>query len=137
MAEGDRSLQDSELAKGVYPFIILSVCLSAFAQIFLKSGMSSPAIQKSIDSGRSVSMALETISNPSVLIGLFLYFGSAAIWLVVLSRVQVSFAYPFVAGGFVLTALLGHLIFNDTFSIGKIIGTLLIVCGVITMARSA
>lgn len=55
----------------------------------------------------------------------------------VLSKVQVSFAYPFVALGFVLTAVLGRLVFNDTFSAAKVIGTLLIMSGVVVMARGA
>lgn len=127
-----------DLAKSVYPLILTSVAISAFAQIALKAGMASPAIQRAIAGGGSkVGMIFEIALNPFVALGLFLYFSSAAVWLLVLSKVQVSFAYPFVALGFVLTALLGRLFFHDTFSVAKIIGTLLIVGGVIVMARSA
>lgn len=57
-------------------------------------------------------------------------------WLFVLSRVEVSFAYPFVALGFVLTAIMGRLFFQDSFSIEKAAGTALIILGVVLMSRS-
>lgn len=122
--------------KSVYPLILLSVAISAFAQIALKAGMASASVQRAIAEGTPVAMLLGIGLNPFVLFGLFLYFSSAAVWLFVLSRVQVSFAYPFVALGFVLTALLGRFFFNDSFSAAKIAGTLLIMAGVVVMARA-
>lgn len=124
------------MAKSVYPLILLSVAISAFAQIALKAGMSSPSIQRALASGGSRGAPLLDIAlNPFVILGLTLYFGSAAVWLLVLSKVEVSFAYPFVAIGFVMTALLGRMVFHDSFSAAKILGTLLIMAGVIVLAR--
>ncbi|MBN8832233.1 MAG: EamA family transporter [Sphingomonadales bacterium] len=122
--------------KSIYPLILLSVAISAFAQIALKAGMASASVQRAIADGTPVTMLLGIALNPFVLFGLFLYFSSAAVWLFVLSRVQVSFAYPFVALGFVLTALFGRFFFQDTFSTAKIAGTLLIMAGVVVMARA-
>lgn len=124
------------MAKSVYPLILLSVAISAFAQIALKVGMGSPAVQRALAGGGSrVATVLDIAFNPFVILGLALYFGSAAVWLLVLSKVEVSFAYPFVALGFVLTAVLGRLVLHDSFSAAKIIGTLLIMVGVIVLAR--
>ena len=118
-----------------FPLILASVALSALAQIALKYGMSSLTVQKSIKTGLPVDMVINIASNPMVMLGIGLYFGSMLIWLFVLSKVDVSYAYPFVALGFVFTALLGRWVFHDEFSVSKIIGTLLIVCGVVVMAR--
>ncbi len=123
------------MVKSVYPLILLSVAISAFAQIALKAGMGSQAVQRSLASGMRLSTLFDVFFNPFVLFGLLLYFTSAAVWLLVLSKVQVSFAYPFVALGFLLTALLGRFFFHDTFSMGKIVGTLLIMAGVVVLAR--
>lgn len=125
----------SRVVKSVYPLILLSVAISAFAQIALKAGMGSQAVQRALTNGMRVSTLFDVLFNPFVLLGLFLYFASAAVWLLVLSKVQVSFAYPFVALGFLLTALLGRVFFQDTFSMGKIVGTLLIMAGVVVLAR--
>ena len=118
-----------------FPLILASVALSALAQIALKYGMSSLTVQKSIKTGLPVDMVINIASSPMVMLGIGLYFGSMLIWLFVLSKVEVSYAYPFVALGFVFTALLGRWVFHDEFSVSKIIGTLLIVCGVVVMAR--
>lgn len=118
-----------------FPLILASVALSALAQIALKYGMSSLAVQKSIKTGLPADMVINIASSPMVMLGIGLYFGSMLIWLFVLSKVDVSYAYPFVALGFVFTALLGKWVFDDEFSVSKIIGTLLIVCGVVVMAR--
>ena len=67
--------------------------------------------------------------------GLTLYFLSAVVWLLVLSRVEVSFAYPFVGIGFILTMLLGWLAMGDTMSLARVAGTLLIAGGVVLIAR--
>ena len=118
-----------------FPMILASVAISALAQIALKYGMSSLAVQRSIKTGLPVEIVTNIASSPMVLLGMGLYFASMVIWLFVLSKVEVSYAYPFVALGFVFTALLGRLLFHDEFSIYKVIGTLLIVGGVVVMAR--
>lgn len=123
------------MAKSVYLLILLSVAISAFAQIALKAGMASASVQRALAGGAKIATLFDIAFNPFVMLGLFLYFSSAAVWLLVLARVQVSFAYPFVALGFVLTALLGRFFFQDTFSAAKIIGTMLIMVGVIVLAR--
>ncbi len=120
---------------GVYPLIVLSVAISAFAQIALKAGMASPSVQRAVAAGMGVPTIVQIAFSPFVILGLFLYFLSMAVWLLVLSKVEVSFAYPFVALGFVLTALFGRVFFHDTLSLAKIVGTLLIMTGVVVMAR--
>lgn len=118
-----------------FPLILVSVILSAAAQVALKAGMISPAIQQSV--GAAVATRIVTIlTNPMVLLGLFFYGASAAVWLLVLQKIPVSTAYPFVALGIVLTAIAGRLVFDDPFSAAKIAGTLLIVGGVVVLARA-
>jgi multidrug transporter EmrE-like cation transporter len=97
--------------------------------------MASESVQRALAAGPGVPMLLGIAFSPFVMLGLFLYFASAAVWLLVLSRVEVSFAYPFVALGFVLTAVLGRLFFHDTISLAKVAGTLLIMAGVVVLAR--
>ena len=109
--------------------------MSAIAQILLKTGMSRPSIAALLESGRRTDAALAIATNLWVVGGLSLYFLSALVWLMVLSRVQVSFAYPFVAMGFVLTMVLGWLVMGDTVGTQRIAGTLLISLGVVLIAR--
>jgi multidrug transporter EmrE-like cation transporter len=116
--------------------ILFSVTLSAFAQVALKLGMSSPSVQHAILRGQLLPAALAVVESPMVLIGLALYAGSTVVWLLVLSKVDVSYAYPFVALGIAVTAICGRLVFGDTFSTLKLAGIALIVLGVALLAKS-
>ena len=115
--------------------IICSVLLSSFAQIVLKAGMSSPAIHAVMQSGSTLQVFGAIAVNIKVLLGLGLYFLSAAVWLLVLARVDVSLAYPFVGLGFVITMLLAYFINGEALTLAKVLGTLLIACGVVVIAR--
>jgi multidrug transporter EmrE-like cation transporter len=120
----------------VLGLILISVALSALAQITLKYGMSSTAVKAVLADGSFLQAAATIISNPSVIGGLGLYMLGAALWLGVLARVDVSLAYPFVALGFILTMVLSALLLAETLTPSRIVGTLIIVLGVVILTRS-
>lgn len=121
--------------KYVIILIALSVLLSSFAQIVLKAGMSSSAVLQALQMSPGLPAARVIITNMFVLGGLGLYFASAAVWLLVLAKVDVSLAYPFVGLGFVATMLLAWLIHGEALSLAKVAGTFLIALGVMVLAR--
>lgn len=112
--------------------ILASVSLSALAQLTLKLGTSGTA--RAGGTGREL-FALAT--SPYVIGGLALYGLGAVLWLFVLGRAQLSLAYPFVGLGFILTMLAGALVLGETLTLGRVIGTLLIVAGCVMVARTA
>jgi drug/metabolite transporter (DMT)-like permease len=65
-----------------------------------------------------------------------MYVLGAGLWLLVLSKVDVSLAYPFVGLGFIMTMLLGWLFLHEGVGVERIIGTLLIAGGVVLVSRS-
>ena len=115
--------------------IIISIILSTSAQLALKAGMTSSVVQAALSQKFRLMSAIDIIFHPFIIFGLLCYIASVAAWLGVLSRMEVSSAYPFVAVAIVLTAVFGWLLFDDNFSAGKIIGTTLIVIGVVVLAR--
>lgn len=110
--------------------ILVSVGCSALAQIFLKHGMSIAPVQARLASGGAVSIAQAVAASPTVWLGLFLYGFSAAVWLFVLAKLDVSVAYAFVALGFLLTMVLGCLLLSEPLTLRKLAGTLLVVAGI-------
>ena len=74
--------------------------------------------------------------NAGVLGGLSLYGIGTVLWLGVLSRTEVSQAYPFVGLGFVLTALIGYVLFGDSIGPLRIAGIALVIAGIALIARS-
>lgn len=123
------------MSRSVLLLILVNVLLTSMAQIVLKAGMSSPSVVRSVAEGFSLSSATAVATSPWVVLGLMMYVGSAFVWLLVLSRVEVSLAYPFVGLGFVITMLLGWHFFGESLSLVKVAGTLLIATGVVMLAR--
>jgi multidrug transporter EmrE-like cation transporter len=115
--------------------IVCSVGMATTAQLLLKIGMSDGAVQASIESRRWATVALQLIQNAWVVGGLLLYTFGAVVWLLVLARVELSFAYPFVGAGFIITMLFGWWFLGDALGVQRIVGTLLIVAGVVLVAR--
>lgn len=122
--------------RSIFLLVCASVLLSAVAQIVLKTGMSSAGMAAANSQGPGAAMFRAIATNPYVLVGLFIYFASAAVWLLVLAKLDVSLAYPFVAMGFVVTMLLAWALRGEVPTPTKIAGTLLICLGVIVMARA-
>ena len=120
----------------VFVLIITCVTLSALSQMVMKIGMSQPQIQSALANGFKLGTVWDVATNIYVVLGLGMYVLGAGLWLFVLSKVDVSMAYPFVGLGFVMTMLLGWLFLQETVGMIRISGTFLIVIGVILVSRS-
>lgn len=119
----------------IIALILLSVSMSAVAQIVLKMGMSGTAMKSAMALG-GIHAAKAIAMNPHVWLGLCIYGLGTILWLGVLSKIDVSQAYPFVGLGFLLTMAFGVFLLGEPLSIGRITGTLLVLCGVLLVARS-
>jgi multidrug transporter EmrE-like cation transporter len=113
--------------------ILVSVGLNAAAQIFLRW-----AARGAADGvGRTdLAAALDLALRPGLWAGLICYGVSLLVWLYVLSRAEVSFAYPFLGLGFVFVALASVLWLGETLPPARLAGTALIIAGVLVLARS-
>lgn len=116
--------------------IIVSVGLSALAQLSLKIGSAALSPDIPLRALPTVAIAKAVFLNPHILIGFFLYGIGALTWLLVLSRVELSVAYPFVALGLIVTMLLGALVLQESVGLLRMLGGLLIVLGVLCVAYS-
>ncbi|HIK87654.1 MAG TPA: 4-amino-4-deoxy-L-arabinose transferase [Alphaproteobacteria bacterium] len=116
-------------------FIISSVLLNALAQILLKAGMKQfgNIDLKNNIINTSISIAL----NPYIITGFISYGISILLWLWVLSKVDVSLAYPFQALGYIVVTILAWLIFQENISFTRIMALIFITIGLIILAFSA
>jgi len=118
-----------------FPLIMLGVLLNAAAQLFLKEGMRRIGHFEFIWAN-AVPITMQVAGNVFVLGGLFCYVISVAVWLLVLSRVEVSFAYPLLSVGYIVNAVAGYYLFQENLSITRITGILIICVGVYFVTRS-
>ncbi|MFH1819223.1 MAG: hypothetical protein ABIC92_15130 [Pseudomonadota bacterium] len=114
---------------------ISSITLSVAAQFLLKAGMGSIAIKQTLQEPTSWKTLLTVLTNPHIFAGFMLYGIGAIVWLGVLSRWEVSKAYPLVGLGFVLTLLVG-LLNVEHITTPRVIGVVLISSGVFLVGRS-
>ena len=109
--------------------VFISVFLGAMGQIAMKSGMNGIEINEIIDLPKIV-------SNTYVWLGLLLYGVSAVFWLVALTRFDVSYMYPLVSFGYVLTAVFAYVFLHENIGLYRCLGILLIIGGVLLIVRS-
>lgn len=113
--------------------ILSSVLLNCLAQLLIKKGM--------IQVGE-ISIIQFTDNFIKIVTNIWLWFAivslglSLLLWVIVLSKVDVSYAYPFTSLGFVFLLILGKLCFNETISLLKITGIIVIIIGVLIISKA-
>jgi len=117
------------------PLILSGVLLNALAQLSLKQGMRQIG-HFAFRLENLWSIGLNVAFNPFVIAGLSCYVFSVMIWLLVLSRVEVSYAYPLLSVGYVVTALAGYFFFAENLSPIRWAGILVICFGVWLITRT-
>lgn len=118
--------------------ILFTVLTNAAAQIMLKKGMLSFGSLSTGSGGISglVGTAFSVVFSPWVFAGLCLFVVSMASHLVVLSRVQLSFAYPFLSLAYVVVAVYAFLVFGEDVGPSRIAGIALIMAGTVFISLS-
>lgn len=112
--------------------ILVSVVLSACAQIAMKMGASTLSAKSDV----LLLKMLHYFTNLPIMAGLFLYGISAFIWIAAIEKVQLSYAYPMAALGYVLVAALSYFIFHEPISMMRLAGLGIIVIGVVMISQS-
>ena len=118
-----------------FAFILTGVLLNAAAQLLLKAGVNAIGAI-TLDRGTLLLTALRVLTQWPVLAGLTLYVVSVGVWIVGLSRVDVSIAYPMLSLGYVVNALAAWWLFGELIGPLRVAGILLILAGVFLIARS-
>lgn len=117
------------------PLILFTVLTNAAAQILLKKGM---LLLGSFEfsAGSILSIAPQIALNPFVLLGLLTFVVSMGSHLLVLSRVDLSFAYPFLSLAYVVATLYAYFVFQESVNSYRIGGIALICLGTVMISRS-
>lgn len=116
-------------------YILISVLGGALGQVLLKKGMSSMG-PLTITASQAVNLVIKMLTNPFVILGLGIYFVGTLFWLTALSRVDLSFAYPFASLSYVLMLIASWALFNENITPLRLLGSATIIIGVLLIARS-
>lgn len=129
--------EETAVSIGLLPWVlaIVSVILTACAQLLLKHGVAAAMVRASGETFGSV-FPLAAATEPTIWLGVGAMGLSLITWMATLSKLDVSQAYPFTAVGIVLTIVGGRYLFGEPVSVIKATGAAIIVLGVIVVSRA-
>ncbi|CAH2802012.1 MAG: Undecaprenyl phosphate-aminoarabinose flippase subunit ArnE @ Undecaprenyl phosphate-aminoarabinose flippase subunit ArnF [uncultured Paraburkholderia sp.] len=116
--------------------IFAGVSLNAGAQLLLKAGTNAVG-HFEFTRANILPIAFRLATQPPTIIGGFAcYVISVVVWVVGLSRVDVSIAYPMLSLGYVVNAFAAGYPFGEVMSVQKLVGIGIVLLGVVVLARS-
>ena len=118
-----------------YPLIFAGVLLNAAAQLLLKAGTNAVGRFEFV-ADNIVPVAARLAFEPHIVAGMTCYAVSLVVWIMGLSRIEVSIAYPMLSLGYVINAAAAWYLFGESLPGMRIAGIGFIIVGVCLIARS-
>jgi drug/metabolite transporter (DMT)-like permease len=116
-------------------YILISVLTGAIGQVLLKKGMMTMG-PVTLTLNQLPTTLWRMATNPYVVIGLLIYVGGTVFWLSALSRVDLSYAYPFASLSYVVMLAASWLLFHENITPIRLLGTVIVGLGVFLISRS-
>lgn len=118
-----------------FVLVLTGVLLNAAAQLMLKAGAN--RIGPLEVQVQSLALAAREMAlSPPVVGGIACYVVSVFVWIVALTRVEVSLAYPMLSIGYVVNAVAAYILFGEQLTPMRLVGILVIILGVYVLAAS-
>ncbi len=112
--------------------LVISCLLAAAGQVTWRLGL------KGMGGGLNftdLNTLLKVFTNWQVDLGIVLYGLSTLFWLSALSKKDLSYVYPFVAGTYLLVLALSYFVLKENFGFERIIGAALVLTGLVIIVR--
>lgn len=116
----------------IFVLILTSVIVGVCGQLIIKKGVLTLG---GIGSGGLLAFFVKAAFSPWIVAGILLYVLGTAVWLILLTKVDVSYAYPMLSLGYVFVLFFSALFLHEPLTALKILGTILIVAGVALIAK--
>ena len=115
--------------------LLTGVLLNAAAQLLLKAGTNSVG-RFEFSAANAVPVGFRLATEPHILGGIACYVVSVVVWILALSRVEVSIAYPMLSIGYVVNAIAAWYLLGEAVTPLRLVGIGIIILGVFVVARS-
>lgn len=114
--------------------ILLSIFMSSTAHVFLKKGMMTQS--RGVKTEAALMKLWLVATDWWVITGIFLHVIALAVWLLALERFDVTFAYPFLALGYVIVSMLAYFWLGEQISLQRALGMIIVVFGLLVISRT-
>lgn len=118
-----------------FSMIMAGVMFNAAAQILMKTGTNAVGYFE-FSAANIVPVGWKLATEPHIMGAMACYVFGVVIWILALSRVQVSIAYPLLSMGYVVNAVAAWYLFNESFNPAKVTGMGVIILGVLIISRA-
>lgn len=116
-------------------FIALTLVLTVYGQLVLKWQMGFAGAMPEGAWPRLQFLLLQFL-NPWILTGFFSAFLASLAWMAAMTRFELGYAYPYMSLAFVIVMAFGVLFLGEALSLRKVLGTLLVMGGLVIIARA-
>ena len=118
-----------------YLYILGTVVFTVYGQVIIKwrIGRYVPLPDQAV---RKIFFLVKLLLDPFIFSGFASAFVASLFWMAALTKFELSFAYPFMSLSFVLVFIISILLFNDSVTLYKVAGLILIVLGIVISSRS-
>jgi len=113
--------------------ILISIFLNSTAQLLMRRGM---LLVGNVEIYNLQKSLAQMVTNFYLWVALLCLGISFFVWMLALSRVEVSYALPFHSLSFVIIAIAGYFFFNENISVLRIVGILIVCIGVYFISKS-
>lgn len=118
-----------------YSYIFSTIFFTVYSQLIMRWQVSQAGALPADTMGKVLFVA-QLFLNPWVISSIFATLFAGISWMLTMTRFEISYAYPWVSLNFLLVLIFGVLLFNESFNTMKALGSLLIIAGIIVIARS-
>ena len=115
-------------------YIFSTIFFTVYSQLIMRWQVTKAGALPPDYSGK-IQFVLLLLLNPWVMTGIVATFLAGVSWMLAMTRFEVSYAFPFVSLTYILVLLSSIYLFNESFTLTKFTGTLIVTLGIIIIAR--
>lgn len=115
-------------------YVFSTIVLTVYGQLIVKWRVARAGTLPADLAGKVWFMA-GLLSDPWIISVLFAAFLAALSWMAAMSKLDLSYAYPFMSLAFVLVMVLSAVFFREAVTLPKVLGMVLVVAGIIISSR--
>jgi drug/metabolite transporter (DMT)-like permease len=115
-------------------YIVATILFTVYSQLIIRWQVAAAGSLPGDLSGK-IGYILHLLLNPWILSGIIATFLSGVSWMLTMTKFEISYAYPFVSLNYILVLAAGFLLFNEVMNAPKLVGSVLVILGIIVVAR--
>lgn len=115
-------------------YIVMTVMFTVYSQLIMRWQVSlAGPLPESIS--EKFGYVISLLLNPWVFSGILATFFAGISWMLVMTKFQISYAYPFVSLNYILILIASFILFDESITVTKLVGSILVILGIIVISR--